>query len=319
MPKKYSLQKNATALLLFSGGLDSILAAKILQQAGLTVNLLSFESYFFDTQQAEKSAAQLNLPLIKKNFSRLHLKVVKSPNHGYGKAMNPCIDCHALMLMEAKKIALEKKIDILATGEILGQRPFSQNSKAFKKIEKITNLKNQILRPLSAQLLPETVYEKSELVNRKKLLAISGRSRKTQLELATKFNIQKFPTPAGGCLLTEKEFGIKLRKLFELTKKPTSSDLELIKFGRHYWKKSVHIILGRNKEENCRLEKLKEKDDVLIKRQDKLGPTAFIRPIRTLSKKEKVFLIEKCQQLIWQYSQKKAEGKKWDELTYTIY
>lgn len=318
MNKKYFQSKKPTALLLFSGGLDSILAAKILQEAGLTVTLLSLESYFFNAKQAEKSARQLNLPLIKKDFSEIHLKIVKTPVHGYGKAMNPCLDCHGLMLKEAKKIALEKKIDIIATGEVLGQRPFSQNANALKKIEKIADLENLILRPLSAQLLKETDYEKSGLVARQKLLAVSGRSRKKQLILAEKFGIKKFPAPAGGCLLAEKEFGKKLKQLLASTRKLIPSDFALIKFGRHFWEKSTHLILGRNKEENRHLEKLVNKNDILIKRKDKLGPTALIRTNKKLSEQKQTLLIKQCQQLIWHYSRKKAHNKQWNELNYTI-
>jgi len=286
--------KKTKALLLFSGGLDSMLSAKVLQKQGVEVVGLTLVSYFFGDGQAVNSAKKVGIDLISHDFSKKHLAVVKKPKHGFGKAANPCIDCHALMFCEAGEIAktpeelvrssvpLYKRgkirggFDIVATGEVLGQRPFSQNKGALLKVEKEAGLEGRILRPLCALNLPETVYEKEGLVDREKLLDIVGRSRKKQLQLAKEFGIEEFPTPAGGCLLTEQEFSQKLFDLLENVKNPKPSDFELIKIGRHYWK-GVHVVLGRNKEENELIEKLAEKNDVVLKRKDAPGPTALIR------------------------------------------
>jgi tRNA-uridine 2-sulfurtransferase len=276
--------KKAKALLLFSGGLDSILAAKILEKQGIDVTALTFVSYFFDANQAKKSAKENNIKLMISDISVPHLKIVKNPRHGRGSGMNPCIDCHLLMLKEAGKISnvakllrTKKYYSILATGEVLGQRPMSQNFRALKLIEKKAGLQGKILRPLSAKALPETEMEKSGLVNREKLLGISGRSRKEQLALAKKFGVKYFPTPAGGCVLTDSEFSKKLEELFDKKKKTKASDINLLRIGRHFWLGRSKIILGRNHEENLALKKLAEKNDILIEPKSIPGPTALVR------------------------------------------
>jgi len=283
------------ALLLFSGGLDSILAAKILEEQGIGVVALTFVSFFFDSMQAEKSARENKIKLITKDFSEAHFEVIKKPKYGRGAGMNPCVDCHLLMLIQAKKIAQKESFDIIATGEVLGQRPMSQNSRALELIEKKADLVGKILRPLSAKVLPETEMEKSGIVDREKLLGISGRSRKEQLELAKKYKIKYFPSPAGGCILTDKEYSKKLQELLEKNKKIKSSDLQLLRIGRHFWEGETKIILGRNHEENLALKKIAEKSlparsaaeegDVLVEPEDVPGPTALVR-----GKKDKAVL-----------------------------
>lgn len=270
------------ALVLFSGGLDSILAAKTLVNQHIDVTALSFGSYFFDTQKAEDAALRLGIKIILKDIAKSHLEIVRKPKFGHGAGLNPCIDCHALMIKAAWEIVREKGFDILATGEVLGQRPFSQNKRALADIEKSTNLEGKILRPLSAKLLTPTSFESQGLVERDNLYAIMGRSRKPQLELAKQWGITEFPTPAGGCRLAEKEFSQKLRDLLEKTDTVTPNDFELIRFGRHFWhvigdKSYGHVILGRNQEENIKLEQLAQKADVIIKKEDEKGPTALIR------------------------------------------
>lgn len=283
-----------SALLLFSGGLDSILAVKILQKQNIKVTGLVFASYFFNAEQAKKSAHLISLPLIEKNFSQKHLKIVKNPLCGYGNGMNPCLDCHSLMLKEAWFIKEKNGFDTLATGEVLGQRPFSQNKQAFQRIEKLTGLKGKILRPLSAKLLEETDYEKTGMVEREKLEGIEGRSRKRQVQLAKKFKIKKYPSPAGGCCLTEKEFSAKLNKLLTNKIEPNRADFKLIKIGRHFWFDKTHIILGRNKEENNLIERIADESDLIIKPINFKGPTALLREkISEKIKKEAQGLIEK--------------------------
>ena len=217
-------KKSPRALVMLSGGLDSILSCAILKKQGIETTALVFGSYFFDHQKARFAADKLDIPLIIKYFSKKHLEIVKNPKHGYGSAMNPCIDCHALMIKMAKEIMTDNKFDIFATGEVLGQRPFSQNKRALELIEKRTEMQEKILRPLSAQLLDETEYEKKGLVDRKKLLAIMGKSRKVQLELAKQWGIDYYPTPSGGCRLAEKEFSQKLKELLEKSGQTVPSD-----------------------------------------------------------------------------------------------
>jgi tRNA U34 2-thiouridine synthase MnmA/TrmU len=265
------------ALVLFSGGLDSILAVKILQKQGIDVTALTFVSYFFDAEEAKKSAKENNIQLVIRDISVAHLGIVKNPCFGRGSGMNPCVDCHLLMLKQAKKLAREAKFDFIATGEVLGQRPMSQNSRSLELIEKKANLEGRILRPLSAQVLPETEMEKKGMVDRKKLLGISGRSRKEQMALAKKYKIRAYPSPAGGCILTDKEYSSKLREVLSKIKSVKKSDIDLLRIGRHFWVGRTRIILGRNHEENLALKKLAEKGDTLIDPKDIPGPTVFIR------------------------------------------
>ena len=309
--------KKTTALVLFSGGLDSILAVKIFERQNIEVTALSFESYFFDTKQAEESAKRNNINLITKNISDVHWGITKHPRFGHGKNLNPCIDCHALMFKEAWKIKEEKGIDILATGEVLGQRPFSQNKEAFGKIERSIELKGKILRPLSGKILPETIYEKENLVDREQLEDIQGRSRKKQLQLAKNFGIEYFPTPAGGCCLTEKDFSEKLQKLMNFCENPLESDFSLLKLGRHFWEdcdgEMVHLIVGRNKEENEKIMNLREKSDLIVEKDDGKGPTVLIRGFDENSQK---LATEKAQEIIWKYS--KNEFEDWEKLKILI-
>lgn len=301
------------ALVLFSGGLDSMLAVEVLQKQKIEVIGLVFTSYFFGSEQAEESAREIDLELIKKDFSQMHLGIVQNPCYGHGTAMNPCIDCHGLMLIEAYKFSKEKDFDILATGEVLGQRPFSQNGRAFQAIDKLTELKGKILRPLSGRLLEETEYEKNGLVERDGLCDIQGRSRKKQMELAEEFGIKDYPSSAGGCLLTEKEFSRKLEKLLEFDKNPSKEDFRLIKIGRHFWFDNAHVILGKNKEDNDLLEGV-DKDGVLIRPNYVKGPMAFI-DFKNNQVDDRI--INETKQLIWKYS-RDEKAKEFDENNYLM-
>jgi tRNA-uridine 2-sulfurtransferase len=264
--------KNRTkALLLFSGGLDSILAAKILEKQGIEVTALTFVSHFFNAEQAKKSAKENCIKLRIENFSDKHFKIIQEPKFGRGAGMNPCIDCHLLMLRIAKKIMLRDGFDFIATGEVLGQRPMSQNIQALKLIEKKAGLVGKIIRPLSENI----IHPRAELLGG--MYGISGRSRKEQMRLAKKFGIKTYPSPAGGCVLTEKEYSKKLRELLEKNNKPKASDIELLKIGRHFWSGKVKIIIGRNHEENLKLESMTKKGDTLVDLKNIPGPLALVR------------------------------------------
>jgi tRNA U34 2-thiouridine synthase MnmA/TrmU len=281
------------ALVLLSGGLDSILAVKLLQKQQIEVTGLTFVSYFFDADLAKKAAKNLGIKLKIIDFSDEHLAMVKKPKYGYGQAMNPCIDCHILMLKKAKEVAgLQglslrdspqrtvpegQSFDLVATGEVLGERPMSQNKQALELIEKESSLKGYLLRPLSAKLLEPTIPEKKGLVDRNKLLNISGRSRKRQMALAKKWGIKEYPTPAGGCLLTDLQFGQRLKELFQQWPDCQGNDVRLLKLGRHFWVKDNKIIVGRNHQENLAIKELTQKGDMLIEPKDFPGPTILIR------------------------------------------
>ncbi|MEA3293069.1 MAG: HAD hydrolase-like protein [Patescibacteria group bacterium] len=294
------------ALLLFSGGLDSILALKILENQGIKTTLLFLKTYFFDEKIAKKMAENLKKPLMVVDISKKHLEMVKKPKYGYGKAMNPCIDCHILMLEKAKEIFKKEKFDFIATGDVLGERPMSQNRKTLDLIEKQSSLKGVLLRPLSAKLLNETIPEKNGLVDRKKLLDISGRSRKKQIELAKKSGIKQYPSPAGGCLLTDIEFAKKVSKLFKICPKCSGNDVELLKLGRHFFFNKIKIVIGRNEKEDKKMRKIAQKKDVLIEMKNYSGPLTLIRNYS--KNKLSMDILEKAKKMTKNYS--KFKNKK---------
>jgi tRNA U34 2-thiouridine synthase MnmA/TrmU len=299
--------KKVRALVLFSGGLDSILAAKILMEQGIEVIPVFFKSYFFGPEIAQKSAKENGLKLKVIDFSKEHLKIVKKPNFGYGSSMNPCLDCHILMLKKAKELMKKNShADFVATGEVLGERPMSQNKKALELVEKESSLSGYLLRPLSAKLLKETIPEKKGLIDREKLLDVQGRSRRRQIELAKKFKIKFYPTPAGGCLLTDPQFGKRLKELLKNYPKFNGNDVELLKLGRHFWEGKAKIVVGRNHQENLKIKKLAQKKDILIEMKNYPGPTTLIRSYGGKISKE---ILEKAKNLTKFYS-KKARDKK---------
>ncbi len=261
------------AYVLYSGGLDSILAIKLLQEQGIKVVGVHFVSPFFGSPDFCKEVAkEQNFKLIVKKVGKEYLNILRKPKYGYGSAMNPCLDCHLYMLREAKKIA---KNNIIATGEVVGQRPKSQKFKDLKFLEKEAKLENKILRPLSAKEFPKTVYE----VDREKLLGIRGRSRRKQLKLAKGYKL-KFLTPAGGCLLADREFAKKLKDLFEHKKRISLEDLELLKVGRHFRIGKNKIVVGRNEKENNKIIKLKQKEDFIFEVEG-IGPTTLLQGRKT--------------------------------------
>jgi len=297
------------AILLFSGGLDSILAVKILREQKVRVFPVFFKSYFFGPEIALKSARNLNLKLRIFDFSKEHLEIVKRPKFGWGKGMNPCLDCKILMLKKAKEIMKEIGADFVATGEVVGERPFSQKMSRLSLIEKESSLKGYLLRPLSAKLLEPTHLEKKGLIKREALFDIQGRRRVRQIELAKKFKITFYPSPSGGCILTDLEFSKKLKELLESYPEFQEDDVELLKLGRHpslLKKEGVKIVIGRNEKENERLKKLAKKGDILIEIINYPSPLTLIRPYRGKIKKE---IIEKAKSLTKYYAKKAREKK----------
>ena len=275
--------KKPKALVLFSGGLDSILAVKTLEAQNIDVTAICFKSNFFNEDQAKKYAEVLNVKLIVNDIRNKFLEVVKNPPSGYGKNLNPCIDCHALMAQEASCIMEDGDYDFLASGEVLGQRPFSQNRSALEQVEKKSGL--EILRPLSAKLLPETKVELNGLVKRGLLHRIKGRGRDDQMDLVKKYKIDKYPSPAGGCILTDPEFSTRMIKMLSFWPDCSSGDAELLKAGRIFWLKlgikeefeDILIVVGRHKEDNEKLLALAQKGDFMVELQEINGPISLIR------------------------------------------
>jgi len=271
--------KNVKCLLLFSGGLDSMIALKLLQGAGIIVQPICFKSYFFDCSMANKACRNYGIKLREVDISDIHLAMVKRPRFGYGTSINPCIDCHLMMLQEAKKIMEDEGYDFLATGEVLGQRPMSQNAHSLSVIERAAGLDGQVVRPLSLKLLPETEAEKKNLINREAFCDISGRGRKEQSRLAQVFGIIEYPSPSGGCILTDKNYGKIMRSLLKLIPNADGSDCTIIRKGRAFFFPDYFIVVGRNKEESEYLENNKKGDDIILIPEDFPGPTVMVRVI----------------------------------------
>jgi tRNA-uridine 2-sulfurtransferase len=265
------------SLVLFSGGLDSMLAVELLRRCGVDVTPITFVTPFFGSGAAVKAAADLGLELEVVDITARHLEMLKNPRYGYGKNMNPCIDCHALMVQVAMERLEDLAADFIATGEVLGERPKSQNRQALELVAMASGAGELLLRPLSAQLLPETMPEREGWVDRESLLDLSGRSRRRQMDLAQEWGIGEYESPAGGCLLTDAPFSARLRELMARVPGFDGADAEAIREGRVFWTGSTLIVLGRRHEENLRLVEMALPSDVLLREKDVPGPTALVR------------------------------------------
>ncbi|MDO8516564.1 MAG: 7-cyano-7-deazaguanine synthase [Nanoarchaeota archaeon] len=253
--------ENKKALVLFSGGLDSLLVIRLLHEQGFDVEALHFKlpfscsssaEYFFNENFKNFKNIKLTVFSLKeKDLFNEYFKVLKSPKYGRGVGMNPCIDCKVFIFKKAKQYADKNNIKIIATGEVLGERPMSQTAPALKKIN--DEIGFEILRPLSAKLLKETQLEKDKIVNRENLLAIEGRQRKVQMALAEKFNL-KYPTPAGGCILCDRIVGKRIKLLMDKNL-VHEKNLDLMTIGKHFIINDNWFIVGRNEKENIIIEK----------------------------------------------------------------
>jgi tRNA U34 2-thiouridine synthase MnmA/TrmU len=270
--------KKLRALGLCSGGLDSMLSGLILRQQGIRVEWVTFETPFFNAAKARKASRMTGIPLTVKPILPLYLEILRNPPAGYGKFMNPCMDCHALMFKLAGEMMQAKRLDFLFSGEVLGQRPMSQTKPSLRYVEKHSGYQGYILRPLSAKLLPPTIPEEKGWVDRELLYDIAGRSRKRQIDLASKFGLTDYPAPAGGCLLTDKNFSIRLKDLFDHQKTCTEADLELLKYGRHFrLNPQTKLIVGRTEKDNDTLRKhVDPARDVIIDVKEHPSPIGLV-------------------------------------------
>ncbi len=280
MEKK--LGKRAIALL--SGGLDSSLAVKMMIGQGIKITAVHFTSPFCNCSsrkagcklQARRVADEFGIPVQVIHKGMDYMRIVENPPHGYGRGLNPCIDCRIYMLKKVKAMMVDIGASFIITGEVLGQRPMSQHRAAIRKIEKESQLEGRILRPLSAQHFPPTIPEQERIVDREKLLSFSGRSRKPQIDLAGRLGVKDYPCPAGGCLLTDPVIAARLRDLFAHVSDYDLVDLHLLKIGRHFrLQPGLKIILGRNQLENEQLQTLTRPGSLLFKPFDFRGPTCL--------------------------------------------
>jgi len=268
-----------------SGGLDSTLAISVMLDLGVEVEALNFTTIFCNCSsghekvgcgnEARRVSKLLGVELTVKNAMPEYMEVVKNPKHGRGSSMNPCKDCRIFMFKKAKTYMEQTGADFIVTGEVLGQRPMSQRMEAIRLIERESGLEGLVVRPLSAKLLPPSKPEQEGLIDREKLLAISGRSRKPQMALAAEKGITDYACPAGGCLLADKSFGRKLKDLLDSDPEAEVAEVRLLKYGRHFrLPDGTKIIVGRDEAENEILERLGG-DYVKYQVENLLGPVTL--------------------------------------------
>jgi hypothetical protein len=266
------------ALALLSGGLDSLLAIKVLQEQGLRVLGLHFVSPFFGKPHLRSHWREVyGIEAVNVDIRRSYLDMLARPAHGYGKHLNPCVDCKILMLTHAKTLLPKYGASFLVSGEVLGQRPMSQRADTLNLIRKDAGVKDLLLRPLSAQKLGPTPMEESGLVDRSRLPGIWGRGRKDQLALAAHFGITIIPTPAGGCNLAEAEPAARYLPIIRSLAEASSRDFSLSHLGRQYWAGPYWLSIGRNQHDNEALEKARRETDILFRLRDLPGPCALGR------------------------------------------
>jgi tRNA-specific 2-thiouridylase len=280
------MQRKALALL--SGGLDSTLAVKVMLEQGIAVEALNFTSPFCTCtgknagckSEAVRVAEEFNIPIKVMNKGLDYLEVVRSPKHGYGKGMNPCIDCRIFLLRKAKEYMATSGADFVITGEVLGQRPMSQRRDTLNLIERESGLAGLLLRPLSAHHFNPTIPEQEGWVDRSRLLAIQGRSRKEQMQLAEELDVTNYPCPAGGCLLTELSFVSKIRDVFDHCDTLNLRDFRLLKIGRHFRiGRRTKVIIGRNEAENQLLENAVQDGEAALRWADGSSPLGIVTGI----------------------------------------
>jgi len=269
------------ALALVSGGLDSLLAAKLIKDQGIEVIGVHFKIPFCKLD-IKKSLPDIGIKLLEFDLGLEFLSLMKDPHYGFGSNMNPCIDCKILMFSKAGELLPELGADFIVSGEVLGQRPMSQNKQALGLIKKRSGLEDLLLRPLSAQFFPPSLAEREGWVKRDKLLNFNGRIRTPQMQLAEKLGINRYATPAGGCLLTDPCFSKRLKELLR-HEELTLENLALLKVGRHLRiEKKSRLVVGRDEGENRLLMQLAMPGDYLFfPQKDLAGPTSLARGLIT--------------------------------------
>ncbi len=271
-------KKKVKALGLCSGGLDSILSGVVLARQGVDVVWVSFETPFFSAEKARRASDMTGIPLIVTDIFHRYLPMLKNPPAGYGRYMNPCMDCHALMFRIACEQMPQIGADFLFSGEVMGQRPMSQTKSSLRYVEKHSGCEGRILRPLSAKRLPESDMEKRGLVDRQRLFDFTGRSRKPQIRLARELGIVDYPAPGGGCMLTDPNYSKRVNDLLDHVENPEWEDFELLQYGRHIrLSTGVKLVAGRYLEDNNHILSLyRPETDVRIVMKDKPGPVGLI-------------------------------------------
>jgi len=283
---------------LLSSGLDSPLAIRLVLDQGVEVTGVNLVLPFASEKEdyASRTAARLGIRLVKVEAGQDYIELIRSPKHGYGRGLNPCVDCRIYMLRQAKQVADHIGAEFVITGDVLGQRPKSQNEAALRLEEREAGLLGRILRPLSAGLLPQTLPEINGWIDRSRLLHIKGKRRKAQLELARRYGIEDYHFPSSGCLLTRTGYTRKLKELFDHKQKVTAEDIELLRVGRHFHCPGSWIVIGRNEAENHLLLEIKGPGDYVF------AVPGFGSPITVLQGDKGAAVIKTAAELTARYS-----------------
>jgi len=280
--------RKARAVALFSGGLDSTLAILVMKSHGVEVEAIKFLTHFgCDIKDSSScgadpyaASAQFGFPVKLCHLGQKFVDIVKNPRFGYGKNMNPCIDCRLLMIQEAREYMEMPGADFIITGEVLAQRPMSQMRDTLNRIEAAANIDGRLVRPLSGRLLAPTKPELDGLIKREWLLDIAGRSRKRQMLLAKEFGLEKYPNAGGGCWLTERIYSNKLRDLLAYVEKPDYNDIRLIKLGRHFrLAHNLKLVVGHNQAENQAISTYIKPDDRVLEAIGAGSPIGILRGV----------------------------------------
>jgi tRNA-specific 2-thiouridylase len=270
------LNRPYKAIALFSGGLDSLLSVLFMKKLGVEVMPIFFKTPFFTEERPLQTAQANGLSLSVIDFSVAHLEMLRNPRYGFGKNFNPCIDCHGLMFRTAGDMLEKFNADFIISGEVLSQRPMSQRKDAMNAVSKLSGYKDLLIRPLSQQLLADTKPIRENWIKKEDMLALNGRSRKPQLELARQLGVTSFPSPAGGCRLTDKNFSVRLRDLIKYNQLELDN-INLLRFGRHFrLNDNAKLIIGRDESDNDNLLELKL-GDLFLLAEEYPGPLGIIK------------------------------------------
>ena len=277
--------KKTKAVALYSGGLDSTLAILVMQKQGVEVTAITFMNHFgCDISDKSSCSRDPFAASIKFGFkvklshlSDKFLEIVKNPKYGHGKNMNPCLDCRVLMLKEAKVFMEMINADFLITGEVVGQRPMSQRKDCFPMIDKAADVKGLVVRPLCGKILVLTIAEEQGLIKRELMYDFNGRNRKPQMALAEELGLTEYPSPAGGCLLTDPNYSYKLKDLLEHNKDPEYKDINFLRVGRQFrFSDECKIFVGRHMDENEAIKALADPDDCMMRVDGCGSPTVVL-------------------------------------------
>ncbi|WP_462324406.1 tRNA(5-methylaminomethyl-2-thiouridylate) methyltransferase [Desulfoplanes sp.] len=269
------------ALSLFSGGLDSILATKVIQAQSIPTLGVHFVSPFFGERGAVKRWEKIyGVPIVVHDIGEDFVRMLlDGPNQGFGKILNPCIDCKVLMFAKAKELLAHYNARFIVSGTVVGQRPMSQRKDAINIVDRDAGVRDMVLCPLSALRLKPTPMEEQGLVDRSKLLGLWGRGRKAQLKMAKEMGITEIPTPAGGCRLADAEAAVRYVPLLEHHPAPSAADFYLANVGRQYWKRRSWLTIGRDQHDNNHLDGLHKEADLHFHLADFPGPLGIGRPL----------------------------------------